>query len=325
MTGAVLTAAPPAGAQRLSLRIVTGGEARDFVGWVLGTDGDHLVVLPADAGPQWVAKDTIEAKRTVGPRVVRPASTPFDLSRVAVHGWPGVERFRMGGWLLRAGAGWTSRANSCFVAGDPGLSTAEAVRAVVQFYRHRNLPPRLQITLDEAGAPIEETRSPGPTVAEVEAHVAEQGWQATADTLVLVRELRSQSAPELPASIRPVWADEPSSRWLSMLSDRVADHQVLPELTAAPARYLTLLDGSVPVAIGRGATAEDWLGLACLNVHPEYRGRGFGRLVTELLLADTAASFSYLQVNADNAPARALYESLGFVLHHRYRYRVQAD
>ena len=37
--------------------------------------------------------------------------------------------------------------------------------------------------------------------------------------------------------------------------------------------------------------------------------------------AERGARWVYLQVAADNAPARALYRRAGFIEHHRYHYR----
>jgi N-acetylglutamate synthase len=40
--------------------------------------------------------------------------------------------------------------------------------------------------------------------------------------------------------------------------------------------------------------------------------------------AERGAQWVYLQVSADNAPARALYRKAGFIEHHRYHYRSAA-
>ncbi|MGJ3508953.1 GNAT family N-acetyltransferase [Enemella sp. A6] len=323
-----LVSAPPADAPRVSLRIADDTGARDLVGHPLGVDGPHLIVLPADAGPQWVERSKITHRRETGPRMVRPVSTPLDLQRVATHGWPGVERFRLGGWLLRAGSGWTSRANSTLVAGDPGLPVPEALAAVDDFYRHRDLPGRLQITLTNDGEPLGPTRDAGPSIAEVDAAAAAGGWRASDPVHVMVRDLTEDSlAPAaLPDGLRPVWHHAPTPQWLTLLrGGEGEDPRAVPVLTAGPARYLTLVDEHGPVAIGRGAAAENWLGISCIEVHPQHRRRGLGRMVTQLLAADTTADFAYLQVESGNEPALALYDRLGFTEHHRYHYRTRAD
>ena len=55
--------------------------------------------------------------------------------------------------------------------------------------------------------------------------------------------------------------------------------------------------------------------IAMTGVHPGYRGRGIGRAVVTVGIANLAergASFVDLEVDADNTPARELYLNLGF-------------
>ena len=63
--------------------------------------------------------------------------------------------------------------------------------------------------------------------------------------------------------------------------------------------------------------------LSCIEVAPEARGRGLGRAVTRALIAEAVrlgARHVALQVEEDNAVARSLYASEGFVEHHAYAY-----
>jgi len=62
-----------------------------------------------------------------------------DLERVMVEGWPPLERAQLGGWLLRAGAGFTGRANSVLPLGDPGVSLSEAIDHCESWYDERGL------------------------------------------------------------------------------------------------------------------------------------------------------------------------------------------
>jgi N-acetylglutamate synthase len=82
----------------------------------------------------------------------------------------------------------------------------------------------------------------------------------------------------------------------------------------------TAADGA---ASGVAAYADDWVGFRSLEVGPAHRRRGLALAVMAALVgwgAERGATTAYLQVLADNQPALALYERLGFRTHHRYRY-----
>lgn len=77
------------------------------------------------------------------------------------------------------------------------------------------------------------------------------------------------------------------------------------------------------VAVGYAAYADDWVGFRGIEVVPAHRGRGLALAVMAALVewgAAQGASTAYLQVLGDNAPARRLYEPMGFAPHHSYRY-----
>ena len=81
-------------------------------------------------------------------------------------------------------------------------------------------------------------------------------------------------------------------------------------------------------AVGRGAvtSAPDgtrWAGLSAVHVVEEHRREGHARTLCGALLewaAGRGATRAYVQVLADNAPAIALYESMGFGTQHHVRY-----
>jgi GNAT superfamily N-acetyltransferase len=78
---------------------------------------------------------------------------------------------------------------------------------------------------------------------------------------------------------------------------------------------LARVDG-VPAAVARRTTFAGATYLSSIGTDPAFRGRGLGRLVTALAAADSVAAASrwtYLGVFEENAIARGLYGSLGFV------------
>ena len=78
---------------------------------------------------------------------------------------------------------------------------------------------------------------------------------------------------------------------------------------------LVRVDG-VPAAIARRTTFAGATYLSSIGTDPAFRGRGLGRMVTAVALADALADgsrWTYLGVFEENAIARRLYDSLGFV------------
>ena len=75
--------------------------------------------------------------------------------------------------------------------------------------------------------------------------------------------------------------------------------------------------GGEPVAVARRATFDGLSYLSSIGTAERARGLGFGRLVTARALLDAldaGSEWVHLGVFADNAPAIALYERLGFVM-----------
>jgi ribosomal protein S18 acetylase RimI-like enzyme len=78
------------------------------------------------------------------------------------------------------------------------------------------------------------------------------------------------------------------------------------------------------VACAQTAREGDMVGLYDVFVDPAARGQALSRRLCATLLAQAraaGASLGYLQVQADNAPALAVYRRLGFVDGYRYHYR----
>jgi ribosomal protein S18 acetylase RimI-like enzyme len=78
---------------------------------------------------------------------------------------------------------------------------------------------------------------------------------------------------------------------------------------------LARVDG-VPAAVARRTTFAGASYLSSIGTDPAFRGRGLGRLVTALALADALADgsrWTYLGVFEENAVARRMYGALGFV------------
>lgn len=99
-------------------------------------------------------------------------------------------------------------------------------------------------------------------------------------------------------------------------SDAWSREMLREELAGANRRYIVLVDADDSI---RGYAGLLVLGtdgdIQTIAVAPELRGAGHGRAVMNELLDEAArrgASQVFLEVRADNPPARGLYASLGF-------------
>jgi GNAT superfamily N-acetyltransferase len=235
-----------------------------------------------------------------------------DLELLAARGWQGLETDRLGDWLLRAGGGFTGRANSALVVGDPGTAPADAVAAVTRWYDARGLRPRAQL--------------PGRQARAADAAFAAAGWERYDDVLVLTAPVQVCAADGVPVDLSPT----PDDAWLTGYRYRGA---ALPAV--APA-VLTNADGVVfasvrldpapapPAAVARGVLTDGWLGVTAVTVDERHRRRGLATAVMAALqrwAAERGGHSVYLQVLAGNQPALALYRRAGFIEHHRYHYR----
>ena len=242
--------------------------------------------------------------------------SPLDvagLELVAAGGWPGWDTGRLGDWLLRAGGGFTGRANSALVVGDPGCALPEAVDAVTHWYTERDLRPTVQL-------PGVQARAAGTAFGAA-------GWERDEDVLVLTAPLPlGADGGRIAVDLFPA----PDDAWLAGYRHRgsalpPAARRVLTGAEDVVFASVRLEPAPAPLAaVGRGVLTDGWLGVSAVTVDEAHRRQGLATELTTALYrwgADRGARWAYLQVSSSNAAARALYARAGFVEHHRYHYR----
>jgi ribosomal protein S18 acetylase RimI-like enzyme len=245
-----------------------------------------------------------------------PPVSPADLERLAARSWRGLEEEHFGNWLLRAGGGFTGRANSALVLGDPPTDLTTAVQTLTDWYAARGLRPRAQVPV------------PGNDAADAAFDAA--GWLRDDDNLVLTAPLTGWPAPGIALDLAP----EPDEAWLTGYRYRGtplppvardvlvnADDPVFASIRYDPA--------PAPLAaVARGVVVGDWLVVTAVTVDERYRRQGLASALMAGLGAwarDRGGSSCVLQVAGSNAPALSLYERLGFTEHHRYHYRLDPE
>ncbi len=264
---------------------------------VLGTCtawGDGVCVVEPDGDgphdPVTIPLADIVSGKPVPPRAsTRHRVTPREAQRRALALWPDLETEPVGDWLLRGSTTSTARrANSVLTMGPSGV--ADDYERVVAFYEGLGKRPIAAVLPDSAEDDL--FRGHGWVL---ESHDHDTVFEL-AGVAAARRSLHGLTLPDVDVAI---------------VGD---DHLVTAEATTA--------DGRV-VARGVAAYADDWVGFRSIEVEPAERGRRLGLAVMAELLdwgAERGATTAYLQVLGDNSRAFALYDGLGFTVHHRYRY-----
>jgi ribosomal protein S18 acetylase RimI-like enzyme len=123
-------------------------------------------------------------------------------------------------------------------------------------------------------------------------------------------------------------AAEPDDAWVA----RFRNGTTPPGMRALLTRhervgFAEIRRDGIPVAIGRGAVDDTWLGITAVEVAPEQRRQGLATAIIHALWrwgTDVQdAKHSYLEVETHNEPAITLYRTLGYWEHHIYRYRTE--
>ena len=238
----------------------------------------------------------------------------MELEKLSDLTWPAEEVVDYGKWRLRISDGFSMRANSVLPigaapVGEPPVDLAAAVNKVIITYRENKLRPTFSIPL--------------PIFDELDQYLEQVGWNIKIDANFLIRDIGTielSSNPDYSVEI----LDNPSKLWLELNSD-----QPLEKLMRRyPARYGAIKSNGQLIAIGRIATADAWSIVTRVFVSPSFRGRGVaGALMNNLLAAasEDGATKVALQVDDENGAALALYQSMGFRLHHKFVYRVLAN
>ncbi|MEV6173379.1 GNAT family N-acetyltransferase [Streptomyces sp. NPDC051954] len=307
--------------KRVSVRRLSGPGSThekftDTVGVLTSWDDGVLVITRRGGESVRIPESSLVAGKVVPSAPARrrgPAASYEELAHVASRAWRPVESERLGEWELRAASGFTRRANSVLPLGDPGLPLDEALTAVRRWYGDRGLPAYIQTATGAEG-----------TQELLCAELERRGWTREVTAEMWVGGLA-------PVADRAAGAGVALSRaadaaWLGRYQRKGVSDVALKVLGGGPSVWFATVPGAggaAPAAIGRCVVDGRWAGFAAVEVDPERRREG---LATEVMAAlarkalDEGASAAWLQVEADNEGARALYGGMGFGAHHAYHH-----
>ncbi|MFG2717498.1 GNAT family N-acetyltransferase [Streptomyces sp. NPDC048416] len=308
--------------KRVSVRRVSssgtpGSTFTDTVGVLTSWDQGVLSITRKSGETVRIEESTLVAGKVVPAAPARrrgPAASFDELAPVMARAWQPLESERLGGWTLRAAAGFTRRANSALPLGDPGLPVPDALDRVRAWYAARELPAYVQAATGADG-----------TQERLCADLERLGWEREVSAEVRIAALAPVG--DLDADTTRVrLARTVDDAWLSRYQRSSASSEhVLKVLGSGPSVWFASVpgEGPLPAAIGRCVVDGRWAGFMAVEVDPALRRQGLASAVMTALARralDEGASAAWLQVETDNEGARALYGQQGFSTHHSYHH-----
>lgn len=216
------------------------------------------------------------------------------------------------GWLLPMDTGTVGRARSA-VPLSHRVPEPTVFDAITHTYRQRGYIPRFRLPEMESWA-------------SAQSHLAANGFGRVQPTLTQVAPLDALLA--LPAHAGVTLDERPDAAWLAMFLGEGLDPVDGASRSQALARaegtlFASLRDGGRTLASGAASYGFGWLSVHGLRTALDQRGRGLAGAVMRAM-AEAARqrgiSRVFLQVDAENAPALALYGRIGFETAWTYGY-----
>lgn len=216
------------------------------------------------------------------------------------------------GWLVRLANGQAKRARSVNAVYPSTVPLDVKIAYCEQLFRRAGLPAIFRIT------PFSEPAS-------LDADLERRGYgrfEATAVELAVIDAARLGGAEAEPVGI-DVLAESVGALRGSPREQR-AVHRARLEGVPLERHACAVREGGRVVAAGLTIVEDGVAGLFDIITDESVRRRGHARTVVVSLLSkalELGARHAYLQVKADNEPARRLYRQFGFEERYQYWYR----
>jgi len=241
------------------------------------------------------------------------------LEELTTNAWRPEYSQILDGWHIGYARGITGRANSVFPIGDFGrIPLEEKVSLAEEYYKRFDHYPTFKIT--KASQP-----------PELEPELVKRGYTPGDLTEVLVSKAKETmdntiSVLPCPARIETELTDE----WFSFYVESSGYSELSIEVRRGVLERISTVKGFALVeieaelaAVGLGVVERGWLGIYSMATTTDQRRKGGATQVLNSLAEwglTQGADKMYLQVEADNHPAKRLYTSAGFEFLYNYQY-----
>ncbi|MFN9073976.1 MAG: GNAT family N-acetyltransferase [Hyphomonadaceae bacterium] len=239
---------------------------------------------------------------------------PFAIHRIeqaTARGWPAAREDRIDGWHVFSGLGFVGRTNSCWPLTYQGSDVDVSIEAVEAHYRALGLAPQFKLVTG------------GADPLDLPDRLARRSYVAVSQVAVMTFE-GQLGGPEHQVVISPRVTQD-FIQIVSETSHSGGDGQeridILGRIPCLSAFGIIRQNGTLAAA-GLCTFAGDSAGIAAMRTQADCRNQGLARSVLRAIMGQAYQSGYrqfWLQVETNNAPARHLYESEGFVAAYQYQ------
>jgi GNAT superfamily N-acetyltransferase len=236
------------------------------------------------------------------------------LERACLEAWPARTREQRYGWEFCATGDYSGRANAVWpLAWDGSVSVSQAIADARAWCAAQAITPTFKLA-DGAAAPPDLPQA-----------LTEAGFTPRTETCVMTRDANVTALGDASVELHEQPSDDiwtPLNESAPGAGDSAERREIVERITAPHMFALVRLDAK-PAAVGLGVRTDDLIGIYLMRTALWARRNGFARDIVRALVqwgASQGATTAYLQVEAANEVAVALYVHEGFDVAYRYRY-----
>lgn len=235
---------------------------------------------------------------------------------LSMNAHPSIKTQLFDGWVLRFANGYTNRANSVNPLYPSTIPLEEKIAFCEEIYLAQGLAPTYKLT------PLS-----FPLLDDI---LDAKNYEKVTPTNVMVKVLNPMDTSKSKTIITNVIDREWQDNYFNLngVTDntKIETAKIIQSNIQNEILCAKIVEHDKVIACGLCVLERGYAGLFDIVVDSNQRGKGLGFDLCNSLInsaAKSGAKMAYLQVVANNAPAIALYNKLGFQDDYQYWYRVK--
>ncbi|MCJ8313099.1 MAG: GNAT family N-acetyltransferase [Saccharospirillaceae bacterium] len=235
------------------------------------------------------------------------------IEKSGFRSWPALEESENNGIVLRFSNGYTKRANSANVIKQQKNNFEFLVDQYEKYFKAKNLPCIFRLPSFSNNKKLDN-------------YLEDRGYKSIGRSLILCRSLVNSDFNDtnITEKNRIEWMLS-YCRINEINIDKQTTHLEMLKRIKDKVLMVVLKVDEVEVACGLGVISDDYFGLFDIATKKSARNKGYATKLLDGMLrwaVENGASFSYLQVVAENQAAIKLYKKFGYQHGYEYCYRI---